>query len=41
VVEAKRLGIDLAEMLDSIAAHGTKLSGADQTGANDGGKQQQ
>lgn len=40
VVEAKRLGVDLAEMLDSRAAHWTKLSGADQTGANDGGKQQ-
>jgi GntR family transcriptional regulator len=38
VVEAKRLGIELAEMLDSITQHWKRLSGADPTGANDGGK---
>src|SRR5580693_10434873 len=38
VVEAKRLGIELEEMLASIAAHWKRLSGLDQTGANDGGK---
>jgi GntR family transcriptional regulator len=48
VVEAKRLGIELAEMLDSITAHWKQLSGHDgQTGAgrhlnrpNDGGNKQ-
>ena len=40
VVAAKRLGIELAEMLDSIAAHWKRLSRADQTGASDRGKQQ-
>ena len=48
VVEAKRLGIELQEMLDSITAHWKQLSGDDgQTGAgrhlnrpNDGGSKQ-
>ena len=40
VGEAKRLGIELADMLDSITAHWKRLSGANQTGAHDGGKQQ-
>jgi GntR family transcriptional regulator len=35
VVEAKRLGIELAEMLSSISAHWQSLSGGDQARAND------
>jgi GntR family transcriptional regulator len=34
VVEAKRLGIELAEMLSSISAHWKRLSGDDPTRAN-------
>lgn len=48
VVEAKRLGIELAEMLDSITAHWKRLSGSGTNSANppaarpnDGGSQHQ
>jgi GntR family transcriptional regulator len=34
VVEAKRMGIELAEMLSSISAHWQRLSGDDPTSAN-------
>jgi GntR family transcriptional regulator len=34
VVEAKRLGIELAEMLDSITAHWKRLSGGEEAGAS-------
>jgi len=34
VVEAKRLGIELAEMLDSITAHLKRLSGGEEMGAS-------
>jgi GntR family transcriptional regulator len=37
VVEAKRLGIELAEMLDSIAAHWKHLSGDESTSAHRSG----
>jgi GntR family transcriptional regulator len=38
VVEAKRLGIELAEMLDSITAHWKRLGGEDSSAANSTGK---
>jgi GntR family transcriptional regulator len=47
VVEAKRLGIELAEMLDSITAHWKRLSGDDSSDATstakpiDGGNKEQ
>ncbi len=38
VVEAKRLGIELAEMLDSITAHWKRLSGDESSSANGSAK---
>jgi GntR family transcriptional regulator len=42
VVEAKRLGIDLDEMLDSLKDHWKRLSREDMTGnkPNDGGRRE-